>query len=75
MAYYEEEVGMTFATKLRHLLTGAGLTRCELANKASLCEISIRHYERGASVPSRPAAFSPVGLSSGLSCHFRAAAL
>jgi transcriptional regulator with XRE-family HTH domain len=58
-----EPRAMTFATKLRHLRNGAGLSRMELARRSGLCELSLRNYERGASIPS---AFSLVCLAKAL---------
>jgi transcriptional regulator with XRE-family HTH domain len=42
---------MTFASTLRDLREGVGLTLDELARRSGLCELSLRNYERGASMP------------------------
>jgi transcriptional regulator with XRE-family HTH domain len=42
----------TFVSKLRQLREGAGLTQGQLARKSRLCEMTLRNYELGATVPS-----------------------
>jgi transcriptional regulator with XRE-family HTH domain len=41
----------SFATTLKDLREAAGLTLEELASRSGLCELSLRNYERGASMP------------------------
>jgi transcriptional regulator with XRE-family HTH domain len=43
---------MTFANRLRQLREEADMTLEQLARKSELCEMTLRNYERGASVPS-----------------------